>query len=145
MNNKHQVTKSAKDIIVEDALKNVYGDYAIEFYIGMSDVQEKKLSLMKDLFDSISFIDDVTWCDYKFSAVVIFNTTKASKRSWLRVCKSIITCFKDSGEDSFVRIRVYKDVHFYENSYKERTCIFDNFISFGNSLPINLFANIFIK
>ena len=145
MYNRKQLTKSAKEIILEDALKNVHGKYAIEFYIGQSCEQEKELTLIKDLFGSISFVDDVTWCNYKSSTVVIFNTIKASKRSWLRVCKSIVNCFKDLGEDGFVRIRVYKDVHFYENNYIDRMCIFDNFISFGNSLPINLFANLFIK
>ena len=133
-------TKGSADILAEDTAKNYYGDVAVEFTFGQIIEIERYKEKVREIFDNIRFIEDLSFFEYKGGFSILFRKTR--KRSWLKKVKTIETCLKSIDEDGFVRIRIFKDVHIYDGVYKERTDLFECFVSLVNPLPTNLLANI---
>jgi len=140
-----QSTKSTIVASKDDTCNESKGAYAIEFFLGQMTDRDKYIQYLEDLFESVSAIDNYHWHDYKDARVIVLDIISKNGRTWSRIATNIDNLFSKLGEDEFVRIRVYKDVHFKDGEYCTRTRVFDDFLTIDRAFPINVFADIFHK
>ena len=135
-------SKSSVELLVEDAGKNLYGNFAIEIFIGQTKEADKYFEEFKNILESTAIITDLVWGEYKGAFVAVFNKSTSNQRPWQRITKSFENCFKHLDKDVFIRIRIYKDVHFYDNAYMQSNCVLDEFVSWNNPMRVNLLGSI---
>ena len=135
---------SSKERVIQESLKQKYGDYAMVFCLKRVENHDYYLDKITAIFESIRMVENVQVNEIDDRVFVLFYKIKSSQRSWIRFVNSLANCFKGIKKDDFVRIQLLKDVHINDNVLKSGTCVFDQFSSNGSLFQKEILANLLL-